>query len=370
MKRSIGRTMELVRKEFRQLFRDRRMIGFMFGAPLLQLVLLGFAVSTDVRDTALIVVDHDHTAVSRALVDAFTASGRFRVVETSDRGADITRALDHGTATAALEIPIGFTRHLQGGQVASLQLLFDGTNSNVATVSKSYAERIALSFGLAQAAVEVRPPIDFRARAWFNPSLESRVYNVPGVAGIIVYFVCLLLTSLGIVREREIGTLEQLMVSPLQPMEIILGKSIPVAIIGLADVAAVTVIAVTLFQVPFRGSIFHLFLGSALYLLSGLGLGLLISTVSKTQQEAFMGTVLVFMPSILLGGFMFPIRSMPEIFQWLTLLNPVRHYLKIVRAIFLKGVGPVAVWPEHLALFAIGMTVLLIAASRFEKRLK
>ncbi len=362
--------MELVRKEFRQLFRDRRMIAFMFGAPVLQLVMLGYAVSTDVRDTPLIVVDRDRTAVSRALVDSFTASGRFKIVEVSDRSADIYRALDHGSATAAIEIPVGFTRDLQGGEVASLQLLFDGTNSNVATVSKSYAERIALSFGLSQAAVEVQPPIDLRERAWFNPSLESRNYNVPGVAGIIVYFVCLLLTSLGVVREREIGTLEQLMVSPLQPMELVAGKSIPVAIIGMADVGAVTLLAVFLFGVPFRGSILHLFFGSALYLMSGLGLGLLISTVSKTQQEAFMGTVLVFMPSLLLGGFMFPIRSMPQIFQWITLVNPVRHYLKVVRAIFLKGVGPSAVWQEHLILFTIGVVVFVIAAMRFEKRLK
>ena len=369
MKRSIGRTMELVRKEFRQLFRDRRMIAFMFGAPVIQLVLLGYAVSTDVHDTALIVVDHDRTAVSRALVEAFTASGRFKVVQTAGDSEAITNALDHGDATAAIEIPVGFTRDLQSGDVATMQLLFDGTNSNVATVSMSYAERIALSFGLEQAAVEVRPPIDLRSRAWFNPALESRNYNVPGVAGIIVFFVCLLITALGVVREREIGTLEQLMVSPLQPMELIAGKSIPVAIIGIADVIAVTLIAVFLFGVPFRGSILHLLLASVLYLMSGLGFGLLISTISKTQQEAFMGSILVFMPALLLGGFMFPIRSMPEIFQWITLINPVRHYMKMIRAIFLKGVGPAAVWQEHVALLVIGITVLTFAASRFKKRL-
>lgn len=366
---SPSRVLELARKEFRQLFRDRRMIAFMFGAPLLQLVLLGFAISTDVRNTATIVVDRDNTAISRALVEAFTSSGRFRVVAISDRSSDITRALDHGDVTAAIEIPAGFARDLQSGEVAKLQLLFDGTNSNVATVSKSYAERIAMSFGLEQAAVEVQQPIDLRERAWFNPELESRNYNVPGVAGIIVYFVCLLLTSLGIVREREIGTLEQLMVSPLRPMELVAGKSIPVAIIGLVDVVVVTIVAVVLFGVPFRGSLLHLLVGSTFYLMSGLGLGLLISTVSKTQQEAFMGTVLIFIPSLLLGGFMFPIRSMPVIFQWITLLNPVRHYLKIVRAIFLKGVGPAALWPEHLALFLIGAAVLVFAAMRFKKRL-
>lgn len=363
------RAWQLAVKEFRQLFRDRRMIAFMFGAPVLQLVMLGFAVSTDVTNAALIVVDRDRTAESRALVDAFTSSGRFVVTEVSDRTDAIDSALDAGRVTAAVEIPRGFAGDLHSGQTATIQILFDGTSSNVATVARSYAERIALRFAITRAGIEVRPPIDLREQAWFNPNLASRNYNVPGVAGIIVYFVCLLLTSLGVVREREIGTLEQLMVSPLKPMELILGKSIPVAIIGMADIAVVTLVAVFFFGVPFRGTIVHLLFASLLYLTSGIGLGLLISTVSRTQQEAFMGTMLVFMPSILLGGFMFPIRSMPRVFQSLTLLNPVRHYLKVVRAIFLKGVGPNALWPEHLALLGIGMSVLLFAATRFRKRL-
>lgn len=379
MTRSLERTWVLVLKEFRQLFRDRRMIAFMFGAPVLQLVMLGYAVSTEVWNTPLLVVDRDRTADSRALVDALTSSGRFLVVERADHGSRIREALDSGSATAALEIPAGFAADLHGGEAVDVQLLFDGTNSNVATVAKSYAERIVMEFALDRASAifpagsgfeEGARPIDLRERAWFNPALDSRVYNVPAVAGIIVYFVCLLITSLAVVREREIGTLEQLMVSPLQRLELILGKSIPVAIIGMADVAAVSLIAVLLFRIPFRGAVLHLFFASLLYLLSGLGLGLLISTISRTQQEAFMGSVLVFMPSLLLGGFMFPIRSMPEFFQWITLINPVRHYMKAIRAIFLKGVGPAALWPEHLALFGIGAAVCLLAAARFEKRLK
>ncbi|HSP13378.1 MAG TPA: ABC transporter permease [Thermoanaerobaculia bacterium] len=365
MRRSIERTMELVRKEFRQLFRDRRMIAFMFGAPVLQLLLLGYAVSTDVRDTPMMVVDRDRTSVSRALIDAFSSSGRFVIVN----GSNVNRALDRGDASVAMEIPAGFTRDLERGD-ASVQLLFDGTNSNQATVAKSYAERIAMSFGVARAGLTVRPPINLQSRAWFNPSLESRNYNVPGVTGVIVYFICLVLTAMAVVREREIGTLEQLMVSPLQPAELIAGKSIPVAIIGLFDVAIVSLLAVFYFGIPFRGSIVHLFAASLIYLLSGIGLGLLISTISKTQQEAFMATILVFMPSLLLSGFMFPIRSMPRFFQIVTLVNPVRHYMKIVRAIFLKGVGPSALWPEHVALLLIGSVVFVFAVSRFEKRLR
>ncbi len=369
MRRSIERTFELVRKEFRQLFRDRRMIAFMFGAPVLQLLLLGYAVSTDVRDTPVMVVDRDRTQASRALVDAFTSSGRFVVVGTSDRSADLDRALDSGDTSVGLEIPVNFSKDLERGN-ASVQLLFDGTNSNQATVAKSYAERITLAFGVARAGVTFQPPVDLRSRAWFNPSLESRNYNVPGVTGVIVYFICLVLTAMAVVREREIGTLEQLMVSPLQPAELIAGKSIPVAIIGLFDVAVVSLLAVFYFGIPFRGSILHLLAASLVYLLSGLGFGLLISTISKTQQEAFMATILVFMPSLLLSGFMFPIRSMPRFFQIVTLANPVRHYMKIIRAIFLKGVGPSALWPEHVALLLIGSTIFAFAVSRFEKRLR
>ena len=367
--RSLERIGEMVRKEFRQLFRDRRMIAFMFGAPVLQLILLGYAVSTDVRDTPMIVVDHDRTPASRTLVDAFTASGRFVVVERSMRATDIDRALEHGRAIVGIEIPVAFEKKLERGE-GSVQLLFDGTNSNYATVAKSYAERIILNYGVQRSGIDFRPPIDLRQRAWFNESLESQNYNVPGVTGIIVYFVCLILTAMAVVREREIGTLEQLMVSPLRPAELIAGKSIPAAIIGMVDVGVVTLVAIFYFDVPFRGSVIHLFAASLVYLISGLGLGLLISTISKTQQEAFMATVLVFMPSLLLSGFMFPVRSMPKFFQIVTLVNPVRHYMKIVRAIFLKGVGPSAVWPEHLALLLISTVVFAFAVSRFQKRLR
>ena len=369
MRRSLERTLEVAKKELKQLFRDRRMIAFMFGAPVLQMLLLGYAVSTDVRNTRLFVVDHDRTPASRALVDAFTASGRFAVSGFSERASDIRNELDHGRAVVALVIPTRFERDLRRGD-ASIQMLFDGTNSNQATVAKSYAERIALQFGVAQAASVLRPPVELRDRAWFNPSLESINYNVPAVTGIIVYFVGLLLTALAVVREREIGTLEQLMVSPLQAGELIAGKSLPVAAICLFDVVVATLVAVFWFDVPFRGSPWHLAAASFVYLLSGLGIGLLISTVSRTQQEAFMGTILVFVPSILLSGFMFPIASMPRFFQVVTLANPLRHYMKIVRAIFLKGVGPSAVWPEHLVLLVIGGAVFIVAASRFEKRLR
>lgn len=369
MSERVERTVELIRKEFRQVFRDPRMRRVVFVAPLIQLLVFGYAVSTDVRNTALLVVDHDRTRVSRELTDSFTASGYFRLVGRSERPADIVEALDRGRAVAALEIPVGFAADLASGRGATIQLLFDGTNSNVATVARGYAERIVQSFGLKHAATEIRPAVELRDRAWFNPDLESRNYNVPAVAGMIIFLICLLLTALAVVREREVGTLEQLMVSPLQPAELIAGKCIPFAIIGMVDLLIVTAAGLLWFGVPFRGSFLLLLLASLLYLLSGLGIGLFVSTISNTQQEAFMGMFLIFLPAVLLSGFMFPVSSMPEIFQWITLVNPVRHYLEIVRGIFLKGAGVAPLWPQYLALAAIGLAILTFATTRFEKRI-
>lgn len=364
---SFGRVARLVEKEFRQIFRDIRMRGFIFVAPVIQLFIFGYAVSTDVRNTSLYVVDHDRTIQSRSLVDAMTASGYFRMAGSSQDPRDLVAALDRAEAVAGIVIPSGFARDLSRGD-ASIQLILDGTNSNVATVARGYAERIALEWGRARGAMEIRPAIELRERAWFNADLESRNYNVPGVAGLIIFLICLLLTALAIVREREAGTLEQLMVSPLRPWELILGKSLPVAAIGIVDLVVVTEIAIWWFEIPFRGSALLLFAASVLYIIAGLGIGLFLSTISSTQQEAFMGMFLVFMPAILLAGFMFPVRSMPVLFQWITLANPIRHYLAIVRAIFLKGAGFTALWPHFVALLLIGGAIFALAAARFEKR--
>jgi ABC-2 type transport system permease protein len=367
----------MVRKEFLQIFRDPRLSRIIFIAPIIQLLVFGYAVSTDVRNTTTLVVDQDRTAVSRGLVDAFTSSGYFDVVGRSNRTEEIVAALDHGRATMGIVIPPGFARDAAGPEGGVVQILLDGTNSNTATVARGYADRIVQSYGAriapgpdaAAGGATAGPaaPIDLRVRAWFNPGLASRDYNVPAVVGSLILLVCLLLTSLAVVRERELGTLEQLMVSPLRPAELIAGKTIPFALVGLADVAIVTTVAILWFGIPFRGSLLLLFLATVLYIFSGLGIGLLISTASSTQQEAFMATFLVFMPAILLSGFMFPVSSMPEIFQWITVLNPLRHYLVIVRGLFLKGIGLDALWPQYLALLAIGAALLGFAGTRFRK---
>jgi len=364
---SLQRIWEMLRKEFLQIARDPRLVRVIFIAPVIQLLVFGYAVSTDIRDTTTFVVDHDRSQASRDLVEAFVASGYFEVVGRSDRPADLVSALQHGDAIVGLTLPAGFAAALRGGgSGAQVQLLLDGTNSNTATVALGYAERIVQAFG-ARHAAGAALAIDLRERAWFNPDLKSRDYNVPAVVGAIILLVCLLLTSLAVVREREIGTLEQLMVTPLTAFELIAGKTIPFALIGLVDLGVVTAVALLWFEVPFAGNFLTLLLASVLYLLSGLGLGLLISTVSKTQQEAFMASFLVFMPTILLSGFMFPVTSMPEVFQWLTLVNPTRHYLEIVRGIFLKGVGVAELWVQFVALLVLGTALLGFAGGRFRK---
>jgi ABC-2 type transport system permease protein len=367
---SAERIWELVVKEFRQIFRDPRMSRVIFVTPIIQLMLFGYAVSTDVRNTSMFVVDHDGSAASRELVSAFTSSGYFRLVGRSDRPADLVRALDRGDAIVGIEIPRGFAQDLGGPDVARVQLLLDGTNSNTATVAQSYAERIVVGFGaratMARGASAVTN-VDLRERAWFNPDLSSRDYNVPAVIGAIMLLVALLLTSLAIVREREIGTLEQLRVSPLTPGELIAGKTIPFALIGMADMAIVTLVAVLWFKVPFAGSPGLLLLAGTLFLLAALGVGLLISTLASTQQEAFMVSFLVYMPAILLSGFMFPVSSMPKVFQWLTFGNPLRHFLEIVRGVFLKGVGLESLWMQYLVLGVMGTAVLWLAAARFRR---
>ena len=363
---SVQRIWEILRKEFLQIARDPRLARVIFIAPVIQLVIFGYAVSTDIRNTPTFVVDQDRTQVSRELVEAFTASGFFSVVGRSSRPADLVSALEHGDAIVGITVPVGFAAALAGGSGARLQVLVDGSNSNTATVALGYAERIVQSFG-AQRAGGMALALDLSERAWFNPDLKSRDYNVPAVMGAIILLVCLLLTSLAVVREREIGTLEQLMVTPLSAFELIAGKTIPFALIGLADLLVVAAVALLWFKVPFVGNFFTLLVASVLYLLSGLGLGLLISTISRTQQEAFMASFLVFMPTILLSGFMFPVSSMPEVFQWLTLLNPTRHYLEIVRGIFLKGVGFEALWMQFVALAVLGSLLLGFAGGRFKK---
>ena len=360
------RLREMVRKELIQVRRDPRLLRMVLAAPVAQLLVFGYVVSTDVHRISTFVVDQDHTPASRDLTGTFFASGHFRLVGVSDRPRDLVEALDHGRAVVGLHIPRGFARDV-ARSAATVQVALDGTDSNTATVASGYAERIISNYALGAGRLPMRPPVELRERAWFNPGLRSRDYNVPAVMGMIMLIMSLILTSLAVVRERELGTLEQLMVSPLGAGEMMIGKTVPFAIIGMADMVLILVVALLWFQVPFQGNLLLLLLAALLYLLSTLGLGLLISTISNTQQEAMLSSFLVIMPMMLLSGFMFPVSSMPDAFQWLTLLNPLRHFLEIVRAIFLKGAGLDALWPQFLALLVMGVGLLSVATRRFHK---
>jgi ABC-2 type transport system permease protein len=370
---SLRRIRSMVRKEMRQIFRDPKTKRIVFVAPIIQLLLFGYAVTTDVRNVATILVDHDRTAESRALRAALTAAGYFHVAETSDRSGDIGRALDAGTAALGVEIPVGFARDLNAGRTAHVQILIDGTNSNTATVAQGYASRIVQQFGIDHATtrgMNIPGGVDLRARAWYNPDLTSRAYNVPAVMGILLLLMSLLLTALTVVRERELGTLEQLMVSPLTPGELILGKTIPVAIIALVDLVLICAVAILWFGISIDGSVFALVLAAAVYILASLGIGLFISTISKTQQEAFMGMFLLLLPAIILSGFMYPVHTMPQFFQLVSLLNPVRHFLEIVRGVFLKGDGIFDLWRQFIVLSVMAAVVLVTATARFRRSIR
>ena len=286
--------------------------------------------------------------------------------------------LDRGEVRVVLHVDKGFEEELRAGRTAQLQILVDGTDSNTAGIVLGYSARITGQFSqeilnaqMRRLAGSTRQPgqIELQTRAWFNENLESRNFFVPGVIAMIVTLVTLLLTSMAVVREKEIGTMEQIMVTPITRAEFILGKTLPFALFSFVDVILITLVGVLWFGVPIRGSLVLLLFATALYLLTTLGIGLLISTVSQTQQQAMMTTFFFFMPAVLLSGFMFPVANMPKVVQWLTYLNPFRYFLVIIRGIFLKGVGPGILWPQMLALAVMGPITLWLTSRRFRKTL-
>lgn len=372
----IERIKNMIVKEFIQVLRDRRMKAVVFITPIIQLMVFGYAVTTDVNTITTAVLDMDRTYESREVSRRLAASGYFQITRHPESYAEVQDLLDRGHVLAAVNIPGGFSKDLKRGEPAEVQIIVDGTDSNTATVAMDYANRILASYSgeisrgrQAAARADVRT-IDLDTRAWYNPDLKSRNYNVPGVIAIIVMLISLLLTAMAVVREREIGTMEQLMVTPLKPAELILGKTIPFAILGFVDMILVTVVGVFWFGITIKGSIALLFLSASVYLLSVLGIGLFISTISRTQQQALMATFLFYLPAVLLSGFMFPIENMPEVIQWGTYLNPLRYFLVIIRGVFLKGAGLEILWPQLLYMLVLGAAVLTLSSLRFRKRLE
>ncbi len=369
MRKSIERIKQMVIKEFIHILRDRRMKAIVFVVPFLQTLVFGYAVTTDVNNVPTAIYDLDRSQESRELVQRMTASGYFRITSRPDSAAALQDLLDRGRATMAIQINRGFSADLRRRKPTTIQVIVDGTDSNTATVAMDYASRIIGQFAADKAGGGRPLPLDVRTRAWYNPELKSKNYNVPGVIAMVIMLTSLLLTSMAIVREREVGTMEQLMVTPLTPLELILGKTIPFAIIGFLDMALITVFGVLIFNIPIRGSLVLLPLSTAIYLLSVLGIGLFISTIARTQQQALMAGFLFYMPAVLLSGFMFPIENMPDFFQYLTFANPLRFFLVIIRGLFLKGNGLSILWPQMAGLLILGVAVIWFSAFRFRKRL-
>jgi ABC-2 type transport system permease protein len=354
--------------------------------PLVQLLIFGYAANTDIRNISFGVYDLDKTPESREMVEHFVSSGYFRVVESPKSPLEIRRLIDEGKISAALQINPGFARQMRTRQGTTVQMVVDGTDSNTASVVTTYAQTIVAEysrqilvqriFSLPNIPDEMKRPfvlkggIGVESRAFFNPNLESRNFYVPGIMAFLIMLVTLMLTCMAIVREREIGTMEQLIVSPIRAFELILGKTIPFAIIGYIDVLIVTLVGVFWFEVPIRGSILLLLAATTIYLLSSLGIGLFISTISHTQQQAMMTMFFFFVPAILLSGFVFPIANMPPIVQYLTYADPLRYFLVIIRGIFLKGSGLDILWPQMLALAILGGIVFTFSSLRFRKRME
>jgi ABC-2 type transport system permease protein len=379
------RIREIIRKEFYQTLRDPIRRVLLFGPPLIQLVLFGYAVNLDVENASTAWMDMDHSPESRDLLAAFQGSRYFRITAIPGSEREIRELMDHGRAQAVIRVLPGFSRDIKRGDTAQVQILIDGTNSNTAAIVSSYAAQTVAAFGskvlrtrqnaqmMARSGAPAGgmpggiPLLAAQPRVWFNPDLRSRVYFIPGVVVNIIALVTIMLTAMSIVREKEIGTMEQLMVTPIRPIELLLGKLLPFAVVGIFETALVVAAALLIFRTPLRGNILLLFVCATLFLLTALGVGLFISTISQTQQQAMMSSFFFFMPAMLLSGFAFPIRNMPVIVQYLTYLNPVRYFMQIARNLFLKGVGIESLWPQMAALAVFGVAILIISAFRFHK---
>lgn len=365
-------------KEIIQALRDPRMRFILFIIPAVQTVIFGYAVNTDVRNVTTAIYDLDNSPESRDLAARFQRSGYFLITERIGREGRVRELMDRGEVKAILRMNRGFGADLGAGRTAPLQIILDGSDSNTAGIVLNYASRITARFNdelrSAQLARSRRggtttAGVQLQSRAWFNENLESSNYYVPAVIANIVLIITMLLSAMAVVREKEIGTMEQMIVTPISRSEFILGKTIPFVLIGFIDVAVITAVAKFWFDVPIRGSLLLLFGATALFLMSTLGFGLFISTVSTTQQQAMMSSFFFIFPAMLLSGFAFPIENMPQAVQYVTCLNPLRYYLVIIRGIFLKGVGADILWPQLAALFILGSAILAFAVSRFSKTL-
>ena len=365
-------------KEFVQLRRDPKLLPVIFISPILQLLLLGYAANLDVKNIPSVICDMDRSAASREFLDDFVNSGYFSVEARVERMDEVDRYLDHGDAAMAFVIPRGFGDKIAARREASVMIIADGSESQSATIGVNYATMIAAKYaqkiifeafewakGLGLKPVLVNTEV----RVWYNPELKSRNFMVPGVLGLILMIMTTSLASLGIVRERETGTMEQLIVTPIRPYQLIVGKLLPFVLIGLVDATFVITVARGWFGIPVRGSVALLFALCLAFMLNTLGTGLFISTISRTQQQAMLTSLFFILPQLLLSGFVFPIENMPKVFQLLTTIIPIRYFFVIIRGIMLKGAGWAELWPQAAALLVLGTIILALSVARFHKKL-
>ncbi|MGD8753315.1 MAG: ABC transporter permease [Anaerolineales bacterium] len=371
-----SRLISLIRKEFIQIMRDPRTLILVLGIPIMQLLLLGYAATNDVRNVPLAVFDQDRGSAARALLDAYRAADYFALAYDVDSEEEMRALIDTGDARAGLIIPPDYGERLKGGQIAQVAFVLDGSDPTVASTSLSAAQLIGQDHAtqiLAERSggqsLSDRLPVQVRTRVWYNPDMVSAYYMVPGVIGQILYALTSILTATAVVRERERGTIEQLIVTPIRSWELVVGKIIPYVILAFLNTLEVLAIGSWLFNVPIRGELTLIILLSGLFLLSGLGIGLLASTIANTQQEAMLSVFMTLLPAIFLSGFFFPLEAMPKLLQWLSYLIPLRYYLVIIRSLLIKGVGVSALQEEILALALFGIGIMTLAALRFRKRL-
>lgn len=375
----LGRLNQMLIKELIQVVRDKRTRLILIVPPIIQMIVFGYAANYDIRNVSTVVVDRDNSQQSRELVSRFTSSPYFKVTRQLSDSREAHDLIDNGNATLALEIDAGFAQKLDKGETAPLQLIVDATNSNTALIAASYVSQVAMGYAqqmqqdrmyrIVPQIVEQIPSVELQARPWYNPDLSSRWFFVPGVIGSLTTLLVITLTSFAVVREREIGTLEQIMVTPIRPVEFILGKTLPFFLIGLFDALLIGLVGTFWFQIPFRGNVFVLLAGAVLFLICMLAIALLISTVSSTQQQAMVTSFFVIMPMITFSGFGFPISAMPVWMQNLSYLLPLRYFLVVLRGTYLKGVGIDILWPQMAAMGGFGLCVLTIAVMRFHKAL-
>jgi ABC-2 type transport system permease protein len=368
------RIRELVRKEFIQLFRDKRNRVLLIIAPLIQILVFGYVVNYEIRVVRVALLDQSHTSESRRLADDFGSSNIFHINYNVTTDQQMTELLLTGKVDIAIKINPDFASIIRKGQTAPIQIIADGSMSNMAAMRMAYTVTVIDKFNR-DTLRELYPQqmnygrVDARIRTWYNPNLDSQHFFVPGIVSFLVMLTSLLMTSIAIIREKELGTMEQLIVTPIKSYEFIMGKTIPYIIVSLLQMVFVVIFAILWFEVPLKGSIMLLFFATFLFLMSTLGIGLFISTISSTRQQAMMTTFFFILPFLMLSGFIFPLANMPEVVQWLTYLNPLRFFLVIVRGIFLKGVGFHVLWDQYMALAILGTVVFFGAISLFKKRL-